>query len=153
MPLHVGHVRISPTVMLPIVDCRKWRVMHGAPECVLGRDVNGCAACEVRESREGNLREPPVLGTEPRPAAAPAFSLSAEAMPAEPQRQPWRGMGDVVASATKLVGIQPCGGCQRRREALNRLMPFSSSSSPQEPSPAPTDAIPAPTAETPPNDL
>jgi hypothetical protein len=134
MPLHVGHVRISPTVMLPIVDCRKWRVVHGAPECVLGRDVNACAACEVRESREGNLREPPVLGTEPRPAAAPAFSLSAEAMPAEPQRQPWRGMGDVVASATKLVGIQPCGGCQRRREALNRLMPFGGTESPAAPS-------------------
>ena len=147
MPLHVGHVRISPTVMLPIVDCRKWRVVHGAPECVLGRDVNGCAACEVRESREGNLREPPVLGTEPRPAAS-AFSLSAEAMPAEPQRQPWRGMGDVVASATKLVGIQPCGGCQRRREALNRLMPFGGTESPAAPS---EPSAPPPTPPAPPS--
>jgi hypothetical protein len=34
------------------------------------------------------------------------------------------GLGDVVAAATKAIGIKPCGGCQRRREALNKLMPF-----------------------------
>lgn len=34
------------------------------------------------------------------------------------------GLGDVVAAATKAVGIQPCGGCQRRREALNKMLPF-----------------------------
>ena len=35
-----------------------------------------------------------------------------------------RGLGDVVAAATKAVGIQPCGPCKKRREALNRLVPF-----------------------------
>jgi hypothetical protein len=34
------------------------------------------------------------------------------------------GLGDVVAAATKAIGIKPCGGCQRRREALNKLVPF-----------------------------
>jgi len=34
------------------------------------------------------------------------------------------GLGDVVAAATKAVGIKPCGGCQERREALNKLLPF-----------------------------
>lgn len=34
------------------------------------------------------------------------------------------GLGDVVAAATKAIGIKPCGGCQRRREALNKMMPF-----------------------------
>jgi hypothetical protein len=39
--------------------------------------------------------------------------------------QPWRGLGDVIASATKAVGIKPCGGCKKRQAALNRLMPFT----------------------------
>jgi hypothetical protein len=34
------------------------------------------------------------------------------------------GLGDVVAAATKAIGIKPCGGCQQRREALNKLLPF-----------------------------
>lgn len=34
------------------------------------------------------------------------------------------GLGDVVAAATKAIGIKPCGGCQQRREALNKFVPF-----------------------------
>ena len=34
------------------------------------------------------------------------------------------GLGDVVAAATKAIGIKPCGGCQQRREALNKMVPF-----------------------------
>lgn len=34
------------------------------------------------------------------------------------------GLGDVVAAATKAIGIKPCGGCQQRREALNKIVPF-----------------------------
>jgi hypothetical protein len=34
------------------------------------------------------------------------------------------GLGDVVAAATKALGIKPCGGCQKRRERLNRAFPF-----------------------------
>ena len=33
------------------------------------------------------------------------------------------GLGDVVAGATKAVGVKPCGACQKRREALNRATP------------------------------
>lgn len=36
------------------------------------------------------------------------------------------GLGDVVAGATGAVGIQPCGGCQQRKDWLNqrvRLIP------------------------------
>lgn len=39
-----------------------------------------------------------------------------------PQRQTM-GLGDVVAAATKAVGIQPCTPCQARQAALNRLLP------------------------------
>jgi hypothetical protein len=35
------------------------------------------------------------------------------------------GFGDVVKRATSAVGIRPCGGCQRRADALNRWLVFS----------------------------
>jgi hypothetical protein len=35
------------------------------------------------------------------------------------------GLGDVIKRATTAVGIQPCGGCAKRAEALNRWMTFS----------------------------
>jgi hypothetical protein len=34
------------------------------------------------------------------------------------------GLGDLVASFTKAIGIKPCGGCKKRQAALNRLVPF-----------------------------
>jgi hypothetical protein len=54
-----------------------------------------------------------------------------------PDRQPHRvrlpgflieeevGLGDVIKRATYAVGIQPCGGCQKRAAALNRWMTFT----------------------------
>lgn len=42
----------------------------------------------------------------------------------EKQPEPITGLGDVVAAVTKAVGIKPCGGCQKRRERLNRAFPF-----------------------------
>lgn len=45
-----------------------------------------------------------------------------------PANQPprWRGLGDAIAAAAKLLGIRPWRGCgcNRRRAALNRLVPF-----------------------------
>ena len=38
-----------------------------------------------------------------------------------------RGLGDSVAEAIKFVTfgrIKPCGGCQRRQAALNRIWPY-----------------------------
>lgn len=35
------------------------------------------------------------------------------------------GLGDVVKHVTSKVGIKPCGGCDRRAAALNRLLVFS----------------------------
>lgn len=35
------------------------------------------------------------------------------------------GLGDVVKRATYAMGIQPCGGCERRAAALNRWMVFT----------------------------
>jgi len=33
------------------------------------------------------------------------------------------GAGDVVAAATKAMGLQGCSPCERRRMELNRIMP------------------------------
>jgi hypothetical protein len=30
------------------------------------------------------------------------------------------GLGDVLAAATKAIGVRPCENCERRRQALNR---------------------------------
>ena len=35
------------------------------------------------------------------------------------------GLGDVVTRVTYAVGIQPCGGCERRAAAMNRWMVFT----------------------------
>ena len=32
------------------------------------------------------------------------------------------GLGDLVAQATKAIGVRPCGGCQKRQEKLNRAV-------------------------------
>jgi hypothetical protein len=35
-----------------------------------------------------------------------------------------RGVGDVIAAATKAVGIEPCTPCKARQQRLNELLPF-----------------------------
>jgi len=37
------------------------------------------------------------------------------------------GLGTVIKRATALVGIRPCGGCQRRASVLNRRVVFVAS--------------------------
>lgn len=39
-----------------------------------------------------------------------------------------RGLGDTIAKATSAVGIKPCGGCKKRQEKLNNLIPYRESS-------------------------
>lgn len=58
----------------------------------------------------------------------------------KPRQPKIRGLGDVVAAVTKATGIErvveavskktgiPCG-CKKRREALNKLVPFGSNAS------------------------
>lgn len=41
---------------------------------------------------------------------------------------PARGLGDRIATVAKAVGVKPCGGCQKRREALNAAFPAKDSS-------------------------
>ena len=36
-----------------------------------------------------------------------------------------KGLGDTIAKMTKAIGIQPCGGCKKRQEALNKALPYN----------------------------
>jgi hypothetical protein len=35
------------------------------------------------------------------------------------------GLGDVIKRASAVVGIRPCGGCEKRAATLNRWMTFT----------------------------
>ena len=48
---------------------------------------------------------------------------AARAVAQEHRAQFMTGLGDVIAGATKAVGIKPCGKCQQRQAALNRATP------------------------------
>ncbi len=37
-----------------------------------------------------------------------------------------RGLGDTIKKLTSMVGIKQCGGCKKRQEALNKLIPYKS---------------------------
>jgi len=35
-----------------------------------------------------------------------------------------RGLGDTIAKVTRAIGINPCGGCDKRQEWLNKRFPY-----------------------------
>jgi hypothetical protein len=47
----------------------------------------------------------------------------AENQPTSKRARKSRGLGDVVAAATKAIGIRPCGGCRKRQAVLNHYIP------------------------------
>ena len=46
-------------------------------------------------------------------------------------QQPTIGLGDVVKRVTTSVGFRPCSGCQKRAEALNRMVQFTTTRKPR----------------------
>jgi hypothetical protein len=52
--------------------------------------------------------------TRPRRVRLPGFITGEEV-----------GLGDVVKRVSYAMGIQPCGGCERRAAAMNRWMVFT----------------------------
>jgi len=122
----IGTLNVSG-ISLPIIDCKSWRVAGTSPFCTRNLDATRCDTCEQRETRNGNIVDPPLfLGA--RPAVARA-KLTKEMQPPAPGTVApprMRGLGDVVAAMTSAVGIKAgsCGPCAKRREALNRLVPF-----------------------------
>lgn len=53
----------------------------------------------------------------------------------------WRGLGDVVALATTMIGVPPCDGCATRQRALNEWFPFGREPSDGAPGIAPPQEI------------
>jgi hypothetical protein len=35
-----------------------------------------------------------------------------------------KGLGDTIKKVTDKLGIKPCGGCGKRQDKLNRLIPY-----------------------------
>lgn len=35
-----------------------------------------------------------------------------------------RGFGDTIAKLTSKIGIKPCGGCKKRQDQLNKILPY-----------------------------
>lgn len=46
-----------------------------------------------------------------------------------PVRPAMRGLGDAVARVTDALHIPKCGGCKKRQQMLNELVPFNRSES------------------------
>lgn len=55
--------------------------------------------------------------------AEAAKALRRGPTPRPPHSNQLQGLGDVVAGATSAAGVTPCGGCLRRKAALNRATP------------------------------
>ena len=51
---------------------------------------------------------------EPHPVRLPGFLIEGEI-----------GLGDAIKRVTYVMGIKPCGGCERRAAKLNRWMYFT----------------------------
>lgn len=39
-------------------------------------------------------------------------------------QEPSKGLGDTVAKVTRVMGVTPCTPCQKRREMLNKMVPY-----------------------------
>ena len=56
--------------------------------------------------------------------AALELELAETAKPFKNIEQPSRGLGDTIYKITSAFHIPHCGDCERRREALNALVPY-----------------------------
>lgn len=46
-------------------------------------------------------------------------------------QQPTIGLGDVVKRVTTSIGFRPCSACQKRAEALNKMVQFTTTRKPR----------------------
>ena len=106
-----------------VPDCKSCQVQNYSPRCLRGLDMKTCATCDKRESRNGDYHHPPLVIVS-MSVPSPQQAAPKPAEPAAPASEPMRGLGDAVAKVTKTLGIKECGGCKKRREALNKLVPF-----------------------------
>jgi len=70
-----------------------------------------CASCNKRVSSKYDSQFC-------SPACAQKSFLTKKKRPLE-----YQGLGDVIHAGFKYIGVKPCGGCEQRRQILNRLIP------------------------------
>ncbi|HVO63797.1 MAG TPA: hypothetical protein VMT53_22935 [Terriglobales bacterium] len=58
--------------------------------------------------------QPREAATQPHRVRLPGFLIEEEI-----------GLGDLIKKTTYAMGIQPCGGCEKRAAALNRWVTFA----------------------------
>jgi hypothetical protein len=88
----------------PHFVCRHSRVL--APSGVVPPKL--CQICRWLDTPSDGLRPLPTLDQIERDPSPPRS----------------RGLGDTIVRLTRWLGLRPCGKCQRRRDALNRLFPY-----------------------------
>lgn len=88
-------------------------------------DGSGGASKEAPESDARQRQE--FLETNPQASPkVPTIHLPADTRHSGSQeRQKDQGLGDTVKRVTSAIGVKPCGGCQKRAEALNKFFPYT----------------------------
>lgn len=59
-----------------------------------------------------------------RKIAEPEITLEGLTEETTEQKLESSGLGDMIASITTAIGIEPCAACERRKEALNKAFPW-----------------------------
>lgn len=114
MSIYCGEVKVGE-LSINIVDCKSWSLYQMQPRCSQEHDVSQCESCSHRQTREGNLQDPPIF-----------IDINASQVE-KPLPKQIKGLGDAIEAVTKAVGIKTCGGCAQRRDKLNALVPFKRS--------------------------
>jgi hypothetical protein len=101
-----------------------------------GAEPRNCERCRDQSASGEAFRAGLVRGGLTLPVVADGEPAHRFPCPVERGAKPWgwrapsRGLGDTVSKVIKAVTlgtVKECGGCARRRAALNKLLPYSSS--------------------------
>lgn len=114
----VRNVCVRYRFLMPLPIFTESKACRSEQHCRTCRDLDGGRAWR------GKLAAAFAL-----PADAPDFACPhgkgwGHSVPPPVPEVPSRGLGDTVAKVLKRVGIKPCGGCKKRQERLNKLLPY-----------------------------
>ena len=118
-------VKIAGAVMTAnTVNCAFWSIDDGVGSCEINECMNptpkSCRCC----CKKMTAPDDPCLECkrEAYQKIAPKRS--------KPKKKPSKGLGDTVEKTIKKVTrgkLKPCPGCKKRRDALNKLIPYKGS--------------------------
>jgi len=76
--------------------------------------------CSTMPLDDGSVR---VIIDRPEIKAELLFSVGGELLESQVQIVS-RGLGDTIAKAASKLGVKPCGGCKKRQNKLNKMLPY-----------------------------